>query len=114
MCGIFAVIGNQNSQSYQELRNKFLGCSKLLRHRGPDWNGIYINDEKKAVVCHERLSIVDVDNGAQPLYSDKLVLSVNGEIYNHKGIKDVVLQGRHEFVTASDCEVVLYLYQSYG
>ena len=114
MCGIFAVIGNQNSQSYQELRNKFLGCSKLLRHRGPDWNGIYINDEKKAVVCHERLSIVDVDNGAQPLYSDKLVLSVNGEIYNHKGIKDVVLQGRHEFATASDCEVVLYLYKEYG
>ena len=114
MCGIFAVIGNQKSQSYQELRNKFLSCSKLLRHRGPDWNGIYINDEKKAVVCHERLSIVDVDNGAQPLYSDKLVLSVNGEIYNHKGIKDVVLQGRHQFSTESDCEVVLYLYKEYG
>ena len=114
MCGIFAVIGNQKSQSYQELRNKFLSCSKLLRHRGPDWNGIYINDDKKAVVCHERLSIVDVDNGAQPLYSDKLVLSVNGEIYNHKGIKDVVLQGRHQFSTESDCEVVLYLYKEYG
>ena len=114
MCGIFAVIGNQNSHSYQELRNKFLSCSKLLRHRGPDWNGIYINDDKKAVVCHERLSIVDVDNGAQPLYSDKLVLSVNGEIYNHKGIKDVVLQGRHQFSTESDCEVVLYLYKEYG
>ena len=114
MCGIFAVIGNQNSQSYQELRNKFLSCSKLLRHRGPDWNGIYINDDKKAVVCHERLSIVDVDNGAQPLYSDKLVLSVNGEIYNHKGIKDVVLQERHQFSTESDCEVVIYLYKEYG
>jgi len=114
MCGIFAVIGNQNSQSYQELRNKFLSCSKLLRHRGPDWNGIYINDDNKAVVCHERLSIVDVDNGAQPLYSDKLVLSVNGEIYNHKGIKDVVLQGRHQFSTESDCEVVIYLYKEYG
>ena len=114
MCGIFAVIGNKNSKSYHELRNKFLTCSKLLRHRGPDWNGIYINDEHKAVVCHERLSIVDVDNGAQPLYSDKLVLSVNGEIYNHKGIKNVVLQGRHEFSTESDCEPILYLYKEYG
>jgi asparagine synthase (glutamine-hydrolysing) len=119
MCGIFAVYGNGQSPDFEELREKFLKCSKMLRHRGPDWNGIYINNEKKTVVCHERLSIIDVDNGAQPLYGvsnddvSDMVLSVNGEIYNHQGIKDVILQGRHDIRTGSDCEVILYLYKEF-
>ena len=92
----FIVYGNGSSSSYEEQREHFLKCSKTLRHRGPDWNGIYVNDGKKAGICHERLSIVDVAGGAQPLkgngednYSEygNLVLSVNGEIYNHQGLK---------------------------
>lgn len=119
MCGIFAVIGNQQSQNFEQQRVKFLNCSKLLRHRGPDWNGIYVNDDKKFVIAHERLSIIDVDNGAQPLVCDsdtpnnKLVLSVNGEIYNHVGLREIVLQNRHNFSTKSDCEVILYLYKEF-
>lgn len=122
MCGIFAVYGNGNSSSFLEHREKFLNCSKQLRHRGPDWNGIYINEAQKSVVCHERLSIVDVDNGAQPLQGNtegnsskyqELILSVNGEIYNHLGIKETVLQGRYNFKTGSDCEVIIPLYYEY-
>ena len=119
MCGIFAVYGNGKSGDYLEQRKKFLSCSKLLRHRGPDWNGIYIDNKKKSVICHERLAIIDVETGAQPLVcksddsTNDLVLSVNGEIYNYKGIKDVVLQNRYKFSTDSDCEVILYLYKEY-
>ena len=123
MCGIFAVFGNAKSQSFLKQRELFLNCSKQLRHRGPDWNGIYLNETLKTVVCHERLSIVDVDNGAQPLQGngvsnasdyENLVLSVNGEIYNHQGIKDIVLQGRYQFKTGSDCEVIIPLYYEFG
>ena len=88
MCGIFAVVGNEHSDNYDTKREKFLECSKTLRHRGPDWNGIHIDNERKVVVAHERLSIIDVDNGAQPLISrdGNIVLTVNGEIYNHQGL----------------------------
>ena len=80
MCGIFGIIGNHQSEDYDKQRDKFLECSKTLRHRGPDWNGIHIDNENKVVVAHERLSIIDVDNGAQPLISrdGNIVLSVNG------------------------------------
>ena len=121
MCGIFAIYGNgQNKPEDNKFNNNrelYLRCSKLLRHRGPDWNGIHI--ENNSVVCHERLSIIDVDNGAQPLVlrdsagHTESVLSVNGEIYNHQGLKDIVLQGRHEFMTGSDCADI-YLYKEFG
>jgi len=122
MCGIFAVYGNGKSASFLAQREKFLECSKKLRHRGPDWNGIYLNEATKSVICHERLSIVDVEHGAQPLqgngvdnHSDyaNIVLSVNGEIYNHLGIKETVLQNRYQFQTESDCEVIIPLYYEY-
>ena len=115
MCGIFAVVGNEHSDNYDTKREKFLECSKTLRHRGPDWNGIHIDNERKFVVAHERLSIIDVDNGAQPLISrdGNIVLTVNGEIYNHQGLKDIVLQGSYDFKTKSDCEVIIPLYQKY-
>ena len=122
MCGIFVVYGNGSSSSYEEQREHFLKCSKTLRHRGPDWNGIYIDEVKKAAICHERLSIVDVAGGAQPLkgngedndseYSN-LILSVNGEIYNHLGLKEIVLQNRYKFNTESDCEVIIPLYYEF-
>ena len=122
MCGIFAVYGNHQSSSFLEQRDKFLKCSKEIRHRGPDWNGIYLNESKKAVVCHERLSIVDVEGGAQPIqgrvdgnHSDygNYILSVNGEIYNHLGIKKEVIQGRYNFATGSDCEVIIPLFHEF-
>jgi asparagine synthase (glutamine-hydrolysing) len=115
MCGIFGIIGTDKSGDFDAQREKYLECSKSLRHRGPDWNGIHIDNENKVVVAHERLSIIDVDNGAQPLVStdENIILSVNGEIYNHKGLKDIVLHGSYDFKTKSDCEVIIPLYQKY-
>jgi len=87
--------------------------SRLLRHRGPDWSGIYTTD--KAVLAHERLSIVDVNTGAQPLLSEsgRQALAVNGEIYNHQPIRDR-FKGTYTFKTHSDCEVILPLYLEQG
>ena len=87
--------------------------SKRIRHRGPDWSGIY--QGKSAILAHERLSIVDPMSGGQPLKSKdgKLILTVNGEIYNHKEIREQ-LKGEYEFQTGSDCEVILALYRKKG
>ena len=96
-----------------ELRSQVLDMSRRLRHRGPDWSGIYCG--KKAILAHERLSIVDPESGRQPLYSTdkKLVLAVNGEIYNHLDIRSK-LNGSYTFTTHSDCEVILALYRKKG
>lgn len=112
MCGIVGVFNLKQGESL-ELRPQMLQMSKRIRHRGPDWSGIYSGD--KAILCHERLSIVDPESGGQPLYSKdkKLVLAVNGEIYNHKNFREE-LQDEYEFQTKSDCEVILALYQKYG
>ncbi|MCE1200277.1 MAG: asparagine synthetase B, partial [Marinilabiliales bacterium] len=87
--------------------------SKKIRHRGPDWSGIYVGE--KAIIAHERLAIVDPTSGKQPLYSKdgKLVLGVNGEIYNHRELRKP-LEDRYEFLTQSDCEVILALYREKG
>ena len=87
--------------------------SKTIRHRGPDWSGIFANDN--AILAHERLAIVDPRSGRQPLYSKdgKLVLAVNGEIYNHREIRKQ-FEGKYEFLTQSDCEVILALYREKG
>ncbi len=110
MCGIVAIfIRDQNRAITPELRNKALAMARKVRHRGPDWSGTYSDD--RAILVHERLSIVDVEHGAQPLI-DRLsgcVLGVNGEIYNHKELRRE-LKDPHDFQTASDCEVILYLY----
>lgn len=110
MCGILAILKLDPSRTnYAELRNQALAMVKKIRHRGPDWSGIY--SDESAIVLHERLCIVDVEHGAQPLI-DQLngnVLAVNGEIYNHKDLR-AQLRQPHEFQTASDCEVLLYLY----
>ena len=107
MCGIVCAFDLKTDS--QVLRPQVLEQSKKLRHRGPDWSGIYCGD--KAVIAHERLSIVDPESGGQPLYSkDKtLILGVNGEIYNHKEIRKQY-EGKYEFQTGSDCEVILALY----
>ncbi len=108
MCGIVGVFDLKRDA--QELRPQILEQSKKLRHRGPDWSGIYCGE--KAVIAHERLSIVDPESGGQPLYSKdkKLILGVNGEIYNHQEIREKY-KGEYEFQTGSDCEVILALYR---
>jgi len=110
MCGILAILKtDQSFTNFSDLRGQALQMAKKVRHRGPDWSGIY--SDEKAIVAHERLCIVDVEHGAQPLI-DQLngnVLAVNGEIYNHKELRQELKQ-HHEFQTASDCEVLLYLY----
>ena len=83
MCGIVAIYNNQIKFD-KDMRSKSLSMSKKVRHRGPDWSGIYTSDH--AILAHERLSIVDVKSGKQPIISnnDEIILAVNGEIYNHK------------------------------
>ena len=111
MCGIFGILDIKTDVS--ELRTQALDYTKLLRHRGPDWSGIWNNDN--TILCHERLAIVDVDTGAQPLISqdNNKILAVNGEIYNHKQLaKD--LAPPYDFKTRSDCEVILPLYEQKG
>jgi asparagine synthase (glutamine-hydrolysing) len=110
MCGILTILDIDPARSAGgELRRQALAMAKRLRHRGPDWSGIYSDDH--AVLAHERLSIVDVEHGAQPLVDPARgsVLAVNGEIYNHKELR-LGLRERHDFQTLSDCEVILYLY----
>ena len=111
MCGIVAIF-NVKEQT-PELRTKALGMSKKIRHRGPDWSGIHCSGS--AILAHERLSIVDPESGGQPLFSPdgKQVLAVNGEIYNHKEIRERY-KGRYDFQTGSDCEVILALYRDKG
>jgi asparagine synthase (glutamine-hydrolysing) len=111
MCSIFGILDIKTGAD--ALRPKALEYSRLLRHRGPDWSGIYASEH--AILVHERLSIVDTEHGAQPLYNeDKThVLAVNGEIYNHKALESE-LTVDYEFKTASDCEVILPLYKEHG
>ena len=111
MCGIVSIF-NIRQQS-PELRQKALKMSQKIRHRGPDWSGIYCG--RTAILAHERLSIVDPESGRQPLFSTdrKQILAVNGEISNHQDIRRQY-QGKYEFQTGSDCEVILALYRDKG
>ncbi|OUS13304.1 asparagine synthase B, partial [Nonlabens dokdonensis] len=110
MCGIVGVFELKKDSSEQ--REKILEMSKIIRHRGPDWSGIYCGD--KAILAHERLTIVDPQSGGQPLYSEdkSIILAVNGEIYNHQDIRSKYPD--YAFKTKSDCEVILALYQDKG
>lgn len=111
MCGIVGIF--QIKQQSEALRQKALKMSHILRHRGPDWSGIYVGGS--TILAHERLSIVDPQSGSQPLYSPdrKQVLAVNGEIYNHQDLRSRY-GGKYEFRTGSDCEVILALYRERG
>ena len=111
MCGIVAIL-NVKEQTH-ELREKALKMSQKIRHRGPDWSGIFCGGS--AILAHERLSIVDPESGGQPLFSPdkKQVLAVNGEIYNHQETRRR-FAGQYEFQTGSDCEVILALYREKG
>ena len=109
MCGIVCAFNTKNNDS---LRPKVLEMAKTIRHRGPDWSGIYSNEN--AIVAHERLAIVDPSSGQQPLFSKnkRFVLAANGEIYNHMELRKEFPE--YEFLTKSDCEVILALYEKYG
>ncbi len=111
MCGI--VCAFDLKQKSEDLRLQVLAMSKKIRHRGPDWSGIYSDD--KAILAHERLAIVDPASGKQPLYSEdkKLILAANGEIYNHRELRKQ-FEGKYNFQTESDCEIILALYQKKG
>ena len=110
MCVIVSILGLK--EQTQELRQKALRLSQKIRHRGPDWSGIYCGGS--AILAHERLSIVDPESGGQPLFSPdkKQVLAVNGEIYNHQDIRKS-FEGKYQFQTGSDCEVILALYREW-
>jgi len=111
MCGI--VCAFDLKEKAEALRPQLLEMSKKVRHRGPDWSGVFSND--KAIMTHERLAIVDPASGKQPLFSEdnNLVLAANGEIYNHRELRKQ-FDGKYSFQTESDCEVILALYQEKG
>ena len=111
MCGIVCAFNLK--ESAEQLRPQLLAMSKCIRHRGPDWSGIYSTD--KAIMAHERLAIVDPTSGKQPLFSEdkNLILAANGEIYNHLELRKQ-FKGTYNFQTASDCEVILALYKDKG
>ena len=111
MCGI--VCAFDVKESTDVLRPQLLEMSKKVRHRGPDWSGIYADE--KAILAHERLAIVDPASGKQPLFNEKgnLVLAANGEIYNHRELRKQ-FEGKYNFQTESDCEIILALYQEKG
>src|SRR3989344_6845228 len=110
MCGIIGIFGFRDKE---EAKQRAMAMARKIRHRGPDWSGIY--SDKDAILAHERLSIVDVEHGAQPLVDTKTgsVLAVNGEIYTHKELRKK-LKRKHDWQTESDCEILLYLYDEYG
>ena len=111
MCGI--VCAFDLKQKAEVVRPKVLEMSKIIRHRGPDWSGVFSND--KAIMAHERLAIVDPASGKQPLFTEdrSLVLAANGEIYNHRELRKQ-FEGNYKFQTESDCEVILALYKEKG
>ena len=111
MCGFVGIL-KIKGDAHQK-REQALKMSAKIRHRGPDWSGMYSSD--KTVISHERLAIVDPLSGGQPLYSPdrKKVLAVNGEIYNHQLLR-METDIQYQYQTGSDCEVILALYEQYG
>ena len=111
MCGIVCAFNLKGNND--EIRSNVLKMSQKLRHRGPDWSGIY--SSKNAILAHERLAIVDPTSGKQPILSEDglKVIAVNGEIYNHKNLKNTLISS-YNFRTESDCEVILALYENKG
>ena len=111
MCGIVCAFNLKGNND--EIRSNVLKMSQKVRHRGPDWSGIY--SSKNAILAHERLAIVDPTSGKQPILSEDglKVIAVNGEIYNHKNLKNTLISS-YNFRTESDCEVILALYENKG
>lgn len=109
MCGIFAAYQVPDIKAFKP---KALEYSKRIRHRGPDWSENVVANN--TILCHERLAIVGVDSGAQPIQSEdgRYILTVNGEIYNHIQLRSQLKD--YKFQTMSDCEVIIPLVEKYG
>ncbi|KAJ0547495.1 Asparagine synthetase [glutamine-hydrolyzing] [Helianthus annuus] len=110
MCGILALLGC--SDDSQAKRFRVLELSRRLKHRGPDWSGLYQHGDN--YLSHQRLAVIDPASGDQPLYNEDetVVVTVNGEIYNHMELREK-LTG-HKFKTGSDCDVIAHLYEEHG
>ncbi|KAF1892517.1 hypothetical protein Lal_00010983 [Lupinus albus] len=110
MCGILAVLGCVDNS--QAKRSRIIELSRRLRHRGPDWSGLHCHED--CYLAHQRLAIIDPTSGDQPLYNEDktVILTVNGEIYNHKQLRQNL--SSHQFRTGSDCEVITHLYEEHG
>jgi asparagine synthase (glutamine-hydrolysing) len=107
MCGILAIIGKGKDQ---ELVKQL---SKRMAHRGPDESDLYVS-ENGHILSHERLSIIDLHSGRQPIQGTSTAYMVhNGEIYNHQELRDGILK-KHTFRTKSDSEVIVHLYEEFG
>lgn len=136
MCGIFAIFGNacndphcngngsvngfetlKKSTSQEPLREMAYRCSSKQRHRGPDKTGIVHFPDENVVMVHERLRIVGVATGDQPLQSDNgdITLVANGEIYNFLDIsRELSVFYNKKYIARSDCDVIIGLYEKYG
>jgi asparagine synthase (glutamine-hydrolysing) len=112
MCGILAVLGSHDYSPTK--RARILELSRRLRHRGPDWSGLFVDEQACCYLSHERLAIIDPTSGDQPLYNGNksIVVAVNGEIYNHEALKKTMK--KHDYHTQSDCEVIAHLYEEVG
>lgn len=112
MCGILAILGSQEESPAR--RDRILELSRRLRHRGPDWSGLFVGEKSWCYLAHERLAIIDPASGDQPLYNGTkdIVVAANGEIYNHEKLKKN-MKGK-EYHTQSDCEVIAHLYEDVG
>jgi asparagine synthetase B (glutamine-hydrolysing) len=110
MCGILAVLGSHDYSPTK--RARILELSRRLRHRGPDWSGLFVDEQACCYLSHERLAIIDPTSGDQPLYNGNksIVVAVNGEIYNHEALKKTMK--KHDYHTQSDCEVIAHLVSS--
>ncbi|KAG0597217.1 hypothetical protein M758_UG321500 [Ceratodon purpureus] len=112
MCGILAILGCYDKTVTK--RSRCLELSRRLRHRGPDWSGLFVDEAAGVYLAHERLAIIDPASGDQPLFNEtkEIVVAVNGEVYNHEALK--VGMKAHEYNTQSDCEVIAHLYEEIG
>ena len=107
MCGILAIIGKGKDEELVKT------LSKRMSHRGPDESDLHVT-ENGHILSHERLSIIDLHSGKQPIKGTKTAYMVhNGEIYNHQELRDGILKS-HTFRTKSDSEVIVHLYEEFG
>ena len=110
MCGIVCAFNIKGDNEL--IRSKVLQMAQKVRHRGPDWSGVFSSE--KAILAHERLAIVDPTSGKQPILSTdgQKIVAVNGEIYNHQDLRNQLKD--YKFKTNSDCEVIIPLYEKKG
>src|SRR5512143_2449251 len=112
MCGIAGICLLRGSGSVSvETLSRMTG---ILRHRGPDESGIYVDD--RVGLGHARLSIIDLEGGTQPIANEDETLWIvfNGEIFNYPELRDELMARGHRFTSASDTEVVLHLFEDLG